>query len=156
MQAHHVAISQYQKLWKGNSMSKRQSKIPVKFIIPDQYDDFMSTYVNLGYVSPEQAQEIINQFKTHKPAKNACLTDLNITLEEWVYFGRPNGEHTHSLEISGMFYPNKMPQCAKCIPSDIAKIKCCASNLQTGKCKDKFIKQTLGAILFPQHYGKKK
>ena len=39
---------------------------------------------------------------------------------------------------------------------DLAKAKCCARNLRAGKCQDPFIKETLGAILFPQHYGKRK
>ena len=137
-------------------MSKRQNKIPVRFVIPDQYDIFMSTNIDLGFVSPEQAHQIIDKFKTHKPAKNACIEDLSITLEEWVHFCRHGNEHYSSLDLSGMFYPDKMPQCVKCIPSDIAKANCCARNLRTGKCQDKFIKQTLGAILFPQHYGKQK
>lgn len=137
-------------------MPKKQNKIPVRFVIPDQYDIFMSTNINLGFVSPEQAHQIIDKFKTHKPAKNACIKDLSITLKEYVHFCRHGNEHDSSLDLSGMFYPDDKPICAKCIPSDIATVNCCARNLRAGKCQDNFIKQTLGAILFPQHYGKQK
>ena len=137
-------------------MPKKQNKIPVRFVIPDQYDDLMSTNINLGFVSAEQAHKIIDEFKTHKPAKNACIKDLSITLEKRVHFSRHGNEHYSALDLSGMFYPDDKPICAKCIPSDIAMAKCCARNLRTGMCQDNFIKQTLGAILFPQHYGKRK
>ena len=45
-------------------MPKKQNKIPVRFVIPDQYDDLMSTNINLGFVSAEQAHKIIDEFKT--------------------------------------------------------------------------------------------
>ncbi|MDW2995246.1 MAG: hypothetical protein R8N24_04480 [Alphaproteobacteria bacterium] len=137
-------------------MPKKQRRIPVRFVIPDQYDNFMSMNIHLGFVSPEQVHQIIDNFKTHKPAKNACIKDLSIKLEEHVHFGRYNNGYYSSLDLSGMFYPDDKPICAKCIPSDIAKAKCCARNLRTGMCQDNFIKQTLGTILFPQHYGNQK
>ena len=139
-----------------NDMSKRQKKVPIKFTVPDQYDIFMSHTYQLGFVTTEQAHQIINKFHSNKPAPNACIQGASIAFEEWVHFGPHNTKHFTSLNISGMFYPDKMPQCAKCIPSDTAKVNCCARNLRSGKCQDQFIKQTLGAILFPQHYGKRK
>lgn len=137
-------------------MQKKPKKVPVKFTVPDQYDSFMSHTRQLGFISPEQAHQIIDEFKTHKPAKNACIKSASVEFEEWTHFGPYNNEHFSWLNISGMFYPDNTPQCAKCIPSDIAKVNCCARNLRAGKCQDDFIKQTLGAILFPQHYGKQK
>ena len=137
-------------------MQKKPKKVPVKFTVPDQYDSFMSHTYQLGFVSPEQAHQIIDEFKTHKPAKNACIKSASIAFEEWTHFGPYNNEHFSWLNISGMFFPDDKPICAKCIPSDIAKVNCCARNLRAGKCQDNFIKQTLGAILFPQHYGKQK
>ena len=109
-------------------------------------------FKSMGFCS----QKCADEFKTHKPTKNACIKDLSITLKEYVHFCRHGNEHHSSLDLSGMFYPDDKPICAKCIPLDIAKAKCCARNLRTGMCQDNFIKQTLGTILFPQHYGMQK
>ena len=81
-------------------------------------------------------------------------------LKDTANFGNmPGGTSRYrSLDIDGLFYCDAYPQCKKTIRKmdDTSKLKCCARNLRSGNCTDEFIKNTLGAILFPQHYGKQK
>lgn len=35
-------------------------------------------------------------------------------------------------------------------------LKRCLNNLKCGKCQDEYVRRTVGAVLFPQHYAKQK
>ena len=132
-------------------------KIPVQFVVFEPYGEIPET-IKLGNITQIQAINLINILKKSSPAKTACIKSFNAKYTYTADFDsfKKDLKNYGTLEISGMFYPNDKPQCTKCKNEDLAKAKCCARNLRTGKCQDPFIKETLGAILFPQHYGKRK
>jgi hypothetical protein len=39
--------------------------------------------------------------------------------------------------------------------SQRAKDTMCAENIKTGKCRDEMVRDTIGAVLFPELYAKK-
>ena len=132
-------------------------KIPVQFVVFEPYGEIPET-IKLGNITQIQAINLINTLKKNSPAKTACIKSFNAKYTYTADFDsfKKNLKDYGTLEISGMFYPNDKPQCTKCKNEDLAKAKCCARNLRAGKCQDSFIKETLGTILFPQHYGKRK
>lgn len=132
-------------------------KTPVQFVVFEPYGEIPET-IKLGNITQIQAIDLINILKKSSPAKTACIKSLNAKYTYAADFDsfKKDLKNHGTLEISGMFYPDNIPQCAKCKIDDLAKAKCCARNLRAGKCQDSFIKKTLGAVLFPQHYGKRK
>jgi hypothetical protein len=138
-------------------MSKKTNNIPVNFLVYEQYNDFPQT-IKLGCITQSKALELIEQFRNSRSTKKACLKSLQVSYTDIVNFEpfKTYGQKHGNLNITGMFFPDYKPQCAKCKNDDLAKAKCCARNLRGGKCQDEFIKNTLGTALFPQHYGKQK
>ncbi|MBP3545382.1 MAG: hypothetical protein J6J82_03695 [Alphaproteobacteria bacterium] len=138
-------------------MSKQTNNIPINFLVYEPYNDFPQT-IRLGRITQSQALETIDKFRNSRPTEKACLKSLQVNYTDIVNFEsfKTYGKKHGVLNISGMFFPDYKPKCAKCKNEDLAKVKCCARNLRAGKCQDEFIRKTLGAILFPQHYGKQK
>jgi hypothetical protein len=72
----------------------------------------------------------------------------------------PKSPSVHSeLILSGMAHIDKI----KCDPrisvfnkSSYEKAQACFDNLKNGKCKDEFVRRTVGSVLFPQHYANEK
>lgn len=61
------------------------------------------------------------------------------------------------LALNGLAHIEK----TKCMPpsykhTSYDKARSCFYNLQCGKCKDEFVRRTVGTVLFPQHYAKDK
>lgn len=63
------------------------------------------------------------------------------------------------LTLNGLAHIDKV----KCNPnfntfnkSSYEKAQACFNNLKSGKCKDEFVRQTVGTVLFPQHYANEK
>ena len=90
---------------------------------------------------------------------NANRTYHAKKLESFKNFCKSEPEKTG--HISMVFYTDCNFIKCTCAP-DIAnsnpthKIEHCHENLSTGKCRDEFMCKTIGATLFPQHYGKQK
>ncbi len=165
-------------------MSDQKQLIAVNFVEHEPYEHFPNHVKTLGYISSADAQELMDIFAnprqsvflgtvqnspklqellgTNDVAPNACIKTLSMTLNDQVNFGHiPGGASRYrSLDIDGLFYLDTNPQCVKNTNTrkwtDKKKLLCCARNLRNGKCTDEFIKNTLGAALFPQHYGKQK
>lgn len=143
-------------------MSKTKPLIAVNFVEYIPYESIPNHIKTLGYISDADAQKLMDTFNTSDVAPDACIKTLSMELNDKVSYGKiPGfGVRYRSLDIDGLFYYDTTPQCADSARkqewNDAKKLKCCARNLRTGKCRDEFIKNTLGAILFPQHYGKQK
>jgi hypothetical protein len=139
---------------------KDQAKTTVvNFIEYEPYDEFPTTTIKLGKITSEQVFQLLEAFGTNNSAPNACIKSLSMDYRNCVQFGPNNkneNKNNSELNLTGMFFPANNPQCTNCKGSDSAKVKSCARNLRAGKCQDEFIKNTLGKILFPQHYGKQK
>ena len=143
-------------------MSDIKEMIAVNFVEYEPYEHFPNHVKTLGYISDTDALKLTDAFNTSTVAPNACIKTLSIQFTDHVHFGNTPGTGTRyrSLDIDGLFYLDTNPQCVKNTNTrewtDKKKLLCCARNLRTGKCTDEFIKNTLGAILYPQHYGKQK
>lgn len=165
-------------------MPEPTQMIAVNFVEYEPYEHFPNHVKTLGYISDTDALKLMDIFANPRQsvflgtvqnskklqellqndtvAPNACIKTLSIQFSDHVHFGKipGNAQRYRSLDIDGLFYLDTNPQCVKNTNNrkwnDTAKLKCCANNLCTGKCTDEFIKNTLGAILYPQHYGKQK
>lgn len=141
-------------------MHKPKQLIAVNFVEYVPYESIPDHVKTLGYISDEDALKLLDAFNTSDVAPNACIKTLSLALSDKVSFGHiPGyGARYRSLDIDGLFYYDTKPQCAKTNRKmdDTSKLKYCARSLRAGKCCDEFIKNTLGAILYPQHYGKNK
>lgn len=101
-----------------------------------------------------QLLELISRLSTTICANNNCLGTIQI-----LYQDHPHMNYTtNKLLIQSDFADKKMFPCDTSLynapPS--SKVHACAHNLSTGKCRDEFIRNTVGAILFPQFYANTK
>ena len=134
--------------------------IAVNFVEYVPHESIPNHIKTLGYISDADAQKLMDTFNTSDVAQNACIKTLSMELNDKVSYGKMPGfgMRYRSLDIDGLFYCDTYPQCTKTIRNmdELSKTKHCARNLRAGKCTDEFIRNTLGAILYPQHYGKQK
>ena len=141
-------------------MSNTEKNIPVNFVQYEQYEHFPNHIASLGCITRVELDALMEKLSTRNVAPNACIKTLNLEYSEHTGFGNVFGsnERRRSLSIDGMFYFDQYPQCGKknCTLSEADKIKRCARNFKNGQCCDEFIRNTLGAILYPQHYAKDK
>lgn len=141
-------------------MNKPKQLIAVNFVEYMPYENIPNHIKTLGYISDADTQKLLDAFNTTDIAANACIKTLNMEFNDRVTFGQMPGfgARYRSLDISGLFYLDDNPQCCQTARkwNETAKLKYCVRNLRAGKCTDEFIKNTLGAILYPQHYGKQK
>lgn len=138
-------------------MPDTEKNIPVNFVQYEPYEHFPNHIASLGHLTRSELDTLMEKLSTPNVAVNACIKTLNLEYTESTGFGRAIGGNARhrSLSIDGMFYFDQYPQCGKqnCELDEAAKIKRCARNLKNGKCQDEFIRNTLGAILYPQHYA---
>lgn len=143
-----------------NKMTNNKKDIPVNFVAHEPYSEYPDVIAKLGNISFTDLLKIMNTFSTEKAKPNACIYCLSAEYNDTVRLGRTawHQRRYNSLNLSQMFWLDNTPQCGE--PNshmdEVAKIKRCARNLKNGKCRDEFIRNTLGAVLFPQHYAKNK
>lgn len=144
--------------------------IPVKFIVTDAYDpEFSSFEQELGKINHADLEWLMSEFsnKQNTVKSDSCVHTMSIQHLDTVNFGiHPfNNKRNQSVEISNIFYfTYAKPKCIKLSrdaklshgTDEDVKMDICCKNLADGKCCDEFIRRTLGAILFPQHYAKDK
>ena len=142
-------------------MSDTKKNIAVRFVKFEQDEKHPDTIGFLGNISDDERIKIMDAFSAHTPAANACIPHMTLDFQDKTYYGHApwNYDRYPFLYLYSMFrLTNKMPKCGKqdCKLDEEAKIKRCARNLKNGKCQDEFMRNTLGAILYPQHYAKDK
>ena len=144
-------------------MSKEQ-KINVNFNNYLPYDSIPYTCINLGQVTSAQLNAILTEFAKNTSRPHTCIQTMNIEFSDSVSFGRipGSGKRHRNLELSNMFYfydVNDAKTHAPCMAgrkqpqTEDTMVKACANNLRCGKCRDEFIRRTLGIALFPQKYS---
>ena len=141
-----------------------EKNIPVKFIVTDAYDpEFASFEQEIGKISRNDLEwlmsEFSNEYNTVNP--NSCVRTMSIQHLDTANFGMNpfHNKRNQSVEISNIFYfTDAKPKCTNvpCGADEDMKMNICCKNLTAGKCCDKFMRCTLGATLFPQHYAKDK
>lgn len=137
-----------------------EKNISVNFVQYEAYEPFPNNVATLGCINLTERDKLMNVLNTNCVAADACIRSLGLSYTDHVNFGHMLGQtkRNRTLNIDGMFYFDQDTKCGTPNPhmDEEAKIKRCARNLKAGKCRDEFMRKTLGAILFPQHYAKDK
>lgn len=142
-----------------------QKKIDVVFDIPD-YDDF-SVMVPITRISAAQLKQLQESVACAQLPADACPSSMSVKYEDHMSFlaggARRNriAGRRRVLTISDLFFLREFDRvtqaCGRCHSKNtIAMMRHCATNLRTGKCKDEFMRKTIGAVLFPRFYAKEK
>ncbi len=155
-------------------MSKTQKPIHVNFCTYRPYDSFPHTCIYMGEINTAQLNDLLDAFKTECNLKHNCILSMSVRFSDNLSFDPLSIKletvcRSRSLNLSGMFdlqYASRIrpstfraPCMADATPlpktaEEMTDI--CANNLQCGKCRDEYIRKTLGATLFPQHYANEK
>lgn len=141
--------------------------IGVYFCTYMPYDNWPMHQAHLGDITHEQATELINALTKSQPLENfenVCIKTIRAEYSDNATIDRRSGcrDRYSTLELSNMFYLERFPCHALCAPlgnksrTEVTMMRKCAANLRAGLCRDEFIRRTLGATLFPQHYASKK
>lgn len=147
-------------------MSKETPQISVNFCTYPQYEPFPDTVINLGEINTAQLNQLMDAAANNPRQSHQCITEMNIKFSDRISFDTTWGaRRRRMLELSNLFYlyDVRNPKFrAPCITGEHlpqtsdAMIRTCAHNLRCGNCRDEFIRKTLGAMLFPQHYANEK
>ena len=117
--------------------------------------------INLKLEIPtNDAVELLGLLKNTDIKLATCVAPcFNVNMQTSI-LNIPKSPSVHSeLTLSGLAHIDK----TKCEPSINAfnksryeKAQTCFNNLKNGKCKDEFVRRTVGTVLFPQHYANEK
>lgn len=142
-------------------MTDNQS-IKVSFIQDTPKDSFEY----LGHISPNDAIKIITAIGSGNAPTPICTGPISA---DFIYltatpYMRPF--HHGELKLNQLFTKTTeymsadayhMPCALDCKnASPDARTKICAKNLAAGKCLDKFMRETIGTVLYPHHYAAQK
>ena len=141
-------------------MKPNCNEIIVKYFVPTPHDATLGLYEHtLGTITPDQAKQLSDAINNHHNTPNACINGIitqEYKTENWLHtFQTTDNE----LLITHLFWQNpKRPLCCnrKQTKNHVALTKMCARNLTLGKCRDEFMRNTLGKILFPNIYNNQK
>ena len=116
---------------------------------------------NLNFeVSANDTIKLLDLLKNTDIKLATCVAQcFNVNMQTSI-LNIPRHTSVHSeLTLNGMAHIDKL----RCQPnlnvfnkSTYEKTQSCFNNLQCGKCKDEFVRRTVGAVLFPQHYANEK
>lgn len=161
-----MVISQYQRLWMVNKMPNTKKSIAVNFVGYEPYEPVPTFTTTIGMATPAQAQQIMDALvANHDTAGACCIHQLRAEYKHYTSLARPdstgkNGSlnQHQSLDLMPTFYYNNKQLCYPSNHrfSDEKRMQRCAKHLRAGKCIDPFIRQSIGAILYPELYTKQK
>ncbi len=148
-------------------MSKTQQPIYVNFCTYLPYENVPYTCIYMGEINTAQLNALLDAFAKHSNQLHTCIQTMSVDFSDKMSFGRMPGmgRRYRSLDLSNLFYfydvcsPKFRAPCmtgARLPQTSDAMMHACAHNLRCGKCRDEFIRETLGATLFPQHYANEK
>lgn len=143
-------------------MPDKKNDISVCLANYDAYENIPTHTELLGKISADTANAFLSALSAAHPADNACIKTLSAEYTDSVTFGHLPGQCSYrKLELRDMWWLNDncILPCATNKRPDISyeqRMRICARNLRKGKCCDTFIRQTLGAALFPKLYKNEK
>ena len=114
-------------------------------------NDFVSVRNGITF---EQAFLLLSAMRNNMMTPNSCWGEFRLDMDFHENQDRYGALRFDDLRMSSDFQDMKM--CCACptdkidTPSD--KMMLCRDKLAAGECKDEFMRKTMGAILFPQHY----
>lgn len=120
---------------------------------------FFDTVTLLTLTTEEKKKNLYAALKAEDSLpKNSCIQKLSMRYSETIDFNKIDGRgiHIDPLWYNGATKPlSCAPKCAG-ICDIRTRMHICAENLKTGKCRDEFMRRTLGAALFPKLYTTEK
>lgn len=140
-------------------------KLKVSVRLAYSYDPYeMDEHIVLGQTDWQTAVQALQKTYNYKPSIGTCIENIDANLSCDTGFSKhyDRQEPHATLDLSSMFFPMG-PHRAPCMAAN-AKVpqtdenmtKMCAHNFRCGKCQDKFMRETIGAILYPQLYTNQK
>lgn len=112
------------------------------------------TYVT--NISPTVKEQLFRALAPeHSLSDSCCIECFSMQYNERFVF---DGGKTCSLTINPLWShkSSKPLACEKMQSLFGSRMDQCACNLRAGKCRDAFMRRTVGAILFPELYAKQK
>ncbi len=156
-------------------MSKKEPQISVNFCTYIPYETIPDICINLGRISTAQLNRLMDAFAKNSDKQHDCIQTMSVDFSDTMSvdfsdaktFGRMPGmdRRYRTLDLSNMFYfydvrtPKFRAPCitgARLPQTSDAMTRACAHNLRCGKCRDEFIRKTLGVMLFPKLYANDK
>ena len=126
------------------------------------YDYLDKWYCNLGApVSMGCALALLKRLRDVPRPGTVCLDDKMLNrfkgfrAELTTYY--PGRYSDYANGVLSLIAPYRYT-CSECEMGEnhSANMQVCAENIMSGKCRDEFIRQTVGVTLFPEHYAAKK
>ena len=125
------------------------------------YDSLDKCYYNLGTpVSMGCALSLLKRFHDTPRPEEICLDDdikrfRGLHAELTTYY--PGRYSDYANGVLSLIAPYRYT-CKKCEMDEnhSAHMQTCAENIMSGKCRDEFVRQTVGVTLFPEHYANQK
>lgn len=161
-----MVISQYQRLWMVNKMPNTKKSIAVNFVGYEPYEPVPTFTTTIGMATQSQALQLIDALvANHDTAGACCIRQICAEYKNYVSLKRPvlpgvnpSLNQNVSLDLTPIFYYSTKQLCYPSNHrfSDEKRMQRCAKHLRAGKCIDPFIRQSIGAILYPELYTKQK
>jgi hypothetical protein len=125
------------------------------------YDSLDKCYYKLGTpVSMGCALSLLKRFHDTPRPEEICLDDdikrfRGFHAELTTYY--PGRYSDYANGVLSLIAPYRYT-CKKCEMGEnhSANMQTCANNIMSGKCRDEFVRQTVGVTLFPEHYANQK
>lgn len=103
------------------------------------------------------ATRLLTALETTPVPHNFCLGTLNVhtSYHNCIQAGYTPDNYKTNLDLYADFSNNIGCRCAPNMNNyaPYFKVANCAKNIASGKCRDEYMRKTVGTILFPQHYA---
>ncbi|MBR4891595.1 MAG: hypothetical protein IKZ34_00230 [Alphaproteobacteria bacterium] len=109
-------------------------------------------------ITQQQALELLHILDAHQTTPKSCAKHISATyklsVQHW-------NKHNTKSKLNELSLSLEIGKCMKCNKKTVGmtqreKDTKCAENIKSGKCCDKMVCDTIGAVLFPDLYQKQK
>ena len=148
MLAHHVAISQYPRLWMVNKMNKTDT-----FTLTFKERNTQGSSISCSPYSYATLTQLIQDISRTTIPETSCLYSMYAQLiygvNTTMYVDHEKHGHTVQPENYAEFFLT-FRNSRKCPPNE------CIRNIAYGKCRDEYLVKKFASVLFPLFYNKQK
>lgn len=141
----------------GNNMTSLNNKATVSFVKYEPYENVPTIIATLAELPLEKILELHKKLATQNIKESSCLDQIYAEFKTYLSSNKLGTNNFSGYDLSKMFYMHEkyLPPCAghKKPKTEEQMIRMCARNLRHGRCRDKFMQNTLGVALFPQKYA---
>ncbi len=108
-------------------------------------------------IDDETLAKLLNAFETTTAPSDFCLHNLDIHMQynNRIHRNCSATGFSSICALSTDFNQDMLCPCDEKVNncSQLGKSYHCAQNIKAGKCRDEYIRKTIGEVLFPQHYA---